>query len=298
MLLAYRRALPLLRIPFSVYLMPVYWFGLSALRGPLDMARAVGVFVVLHLLAYPASNGYNSYYDRDEGSIGGLKQPPKVSEELIHLVWLFDALAVLGAWLMSPLFAILVAIYLLISKAYSYEGIRLKKYPFLSTFVVVVFQGAFTFLMTQVGVGVPASAICESTNLLLALVSTLFLCGSYPLTQVYQHQEDRQRGDQTLSLWLGLRGTFIFAAVGLLSGALLLGLTYWLRGETRNLLIFLVATGPVVVLFGRWAWAVWQDPAAADFEHTMRMNQVSSLCLSAAFVAMVALEHWLGQGRS
>ncbi|UOQ72190.1 UbiA family prenyltransferase [Hymenobacter cellulosilyticus] len=286
MLLAYRRALPLLRIPFSVYLMPVYWFGLSALPRAVDGTRALGVFVVLHLLAYPASNGYNSYYDRDEGSIGGLKQPPKVSEELIHLVWLFDALAVLGGWLLSPLFAALVAVYLLVSKAYSYEGVRLKKYPFLSTFVVVVFQGAFTFLMTQVGVGIDSAAILAPTNLLLALVSTLFLCGSYPLTQVYQHQEDRQRGDLTLSLWLGLRGTFVFAAVGLLSGALLLGFTYWQRDELRNLLIFLVATGPVVVLFGRWAWAVWHSPAAADFEHTMRMNQVSSLCLSAAFVLM------------
>ncbi|UOQ52978.1 UbiA family prenyltransferase [Hymenobacter cellulosivorans] len=286
MLLAYRRALPLLRIPFSVYLMPVYWFGLSALPRAVDGVRALGVFIVLHLLAYPASNGYNSYYDRDEGSIGGLKQPPKVSEELIHLVWLFDALAVLGGWLLSPLFAALVAVYLLISKAYSYEGIRLKKYPFLSTFVVVVFQGAYTFLMTQVGAGADSSAILEPTNLLLALVSTLFLCGSYPLTQVYQHQEDRQRGDLTLSLWLGLRGTFVFAAVGLLSGALLLAFTYWQRDELRNLLIFLVATGPVIVLFGRWAWAVWHSPAAADFEHTMRMNQVSSLCLSAAFMLM------------
>ncbi|MCB2407389.1 UbiA family prenyltransferase [Hymenobacter lucidus] len=291
MLLAYRRALPLLRIPFSVYLMPVYWFGLSALRGPIDVGRAVGVFVVLHLLAYPASNGYNSYYDRDEGSIGGLKAPPKVSEELIHLVWLFDGLAVLGAALLSPLFALLVAVYLLVSKAYSYEGIRLKKYPFLSTFVVVVFQGAFTFLMTQVGTGTDSTTLLAPDNLLLALVSTLFLCGSYPLTQVYQHQEDRQRGDQTLSLWLGLRGTFVFAAIGLLLGAALLACTYWLRHETRNLLIFLVATGPVVYLFARWAWAVWHDAQAADFEHTMRMNQVSSLCLSAAFVAMLVLAH-------
>ncbi|MCB2378069.1 UbiA family prenyltransferase [Hymenobacter sp. BT635] len=291
MLLAYRRALPLLRIPFSIYLMPVYWFGLSALRGPIDVARAVGVFVVLHLLAYPASNGYNSYYDRDEGSIGGLKRPPKVSEELIHLVWLFDTLAVVGAALLSPLFAVLVAVYLLVSKAYSYEGIRLKKYPFLSTAVVVVFQGAFTFLMTQVGVCASQATILEPTNLLLALVSTLFLCGSYPLTQVYQHQEDRQRGDQTLSLWLGIRGTFVFAAVGLLSGAVLMGVAYWLRDEIRNLLIFLVATGPVVFLFTRWAWAAWHHPAAADYERTMRMNQVSSLCLSAAFALMLLLAH-------
>ncbi|SFQ74621.1 UbiA family prenyltransferase [Hymenobacter arizonensis] len=286
-LAAYQRALPLLRIPFSIYLMPVFWFGLSALRGPWSGWKAVGVFVVLHLLAYPASNGYNSYYDKDEGSIGGLKAPPKVTHELLHLVWLFDALAVLGAALISLPFAALVVLYLLVSKAYSYEGIRLKKYPLLSTVVVVVFQGAFTFLMTQVGAGASTEQLLESSNLLLALVSTLFLCGSYPLTQVYQHAEDARRGDRTLSLRLGIRGTFVFAAVGLLAGAATLGMAYWLRQEIRPLLIFLVATGPVVMLFSRWAWQVWQDEAAADFEHTMRMNQVSSLCMSAAFIAML-----------
>lgn len=286
-LTAYRRALPLLRIPFSVYLMPVFWFGLSALREPFAVGRAVGVFVVLHLLAYPASNGYNSYYDRDEGSIGGLRRPPQVSRELLHLVWLFDVLAVLGAALLSLEFAALVVVYLLVSKAYSYDGIRLKKYPLLSTATVVIFQGAYTFLMTQVGAGASSLHVAAPDNLLLALVSSLFLCGSYPLTQVYQHAEDARRGDRTLSLRLGIRGTFIFAGLALATGAGLLAAAYLYRQEERHLLVFLVATGPVVVLFGRWARAVWQSEAAADFDHTMRMNQVSSLCMSAAFALML-----------
>lgn len=282
----YKKALPLLRIPFSVYLMPVYWFALSALRGPFSPGRAVAVFVVLHLLAYPASNGYNSWFDRDEGSIGGLERPPQVTPELWRLVVLFDVLAVLGALLIGWWFALLLTVYLLVSKAYSYDRIRLKKYPIISTLVVVVFQGAFTFLMTQVGVGANPHEIHAPDNLLLALVSSLFLCGSYPLTQVYQHQEDRRRGDQTLSLLLGIRGTFVFAGLGLLAGALVLGYAYWQRAELPNLAIFMAATLPVVVLFTRWVLAVWQDPSAADFRRTMRMNQVSSLCLSAAFILM------------
>jgi 1,4-dihydroxy-2-naphthoate octaprenyltransferase len=288
-LTAYRKALSLLRIPFSLFLMPIFWFGISALREPASWGRIAAVFSILHLLVYPASNGYNSFYDKDEGSIGGLKAPPKVTPELLHLVWLFDGLAVAGALLLGWPFAALVVVYLLVSKAYSYEGIRLKKYPLLSTAVVVVFQGAFTFLMAQVGVRSAWPALFEKTNLLLALVSTLFLCGSYPLTQIYQHQEDAQRGDRTLSLRLGVRGTFVFAAGGLLAGALSMGLAYWLRGELRNLLIFLLATGPVVALFSRWAWLAWHDPTHANYEWTMRMNQVSSLCLSAAFIAMLLL---------
>jgi 1,4-dihydroxy-2-naphthoate octaprenyltransferase len=238
---------------------------------------------------YPASNGYNSFYDKDEGSIGGLKAPPRVTPELLHLVWLFDALALGCSLLLGWPFAALILVYLLVSKAYSYEGIRLKKYPLVSTAVVVVFQGAFTFLLTQVGAGATETQLFEKTNLLLALVSTLFLCGSYPLTQIYQHQEDAQRGDRTLSLRLGIRGTLVFAAGGLLAGAAAMSLAYWLRGEEQNILVFLAATGPVVALFARWTWLAWRDPAHANFEWTMRMNIVSSLCLSAAFVIILFL---------
>ncbi|GAB3638545.1 hypothetical protein GCM10027422_41350 [Hymenobacter arcticus] len=286
---AYRRAFALLRLPFSLFLMPIFWFGLSALREPFSWGRAAAAFAILHLLVYPASNGYNSYYDKDEGSIGGLKAPPAVTPELLHLVWLFETLALLASLLLGWPFAAMVVVYILVSRAYSYEGIRLKKYPLLSTAVVVIFQGAFTFLMAQVGVDATKTQLFEPTNLLLALVSTLFLCGSYPLTQIYQHQEDARRGDRTLSLRLGIRGTFVFATGGLLAGALTMGAAYWLRGEIQNLLIFLLATGPVVALFSRWAWLAWHNPALANFEWTMRMNKVSSVCLSLAFVAMLIL---------
>jgi 4-hydroxybenzoate polyprenyltransferase len=284
---AYRRAFALLRLPFSLFLMPIFWFGLSALREPFGWGRAAAAFAILHLLVYPASNGYNSYYDRDEGSIGGLEAPPPVTPELLHLVWLFETLALLASLLLGWPFAAMVVVYILVSRAYSYEGIRLKKYPLLSTAVVVVFQGAFTFIMAQVGVGAAPSQLLAPTNLLLALVSTLFLCGSYPLTQIYQHQEDARRGDRTLSLRLGIRGTFVFAAGGLLAGASTMGAAYWVRGELRNLLIFLVATGPVVALFARWAWLAWHNAALANFTWTMRMNKVSSVCLSLAFIAML-----------
>lgn len=281
----------LLRIPFSLYLMPIFWFALSA-SPEINSAQAVLVFVILHLLVYPASNGYNSYYDRDEGSIGGLKNPPPVTESLYWLVLGFDVAAVLLSFTLSWLFAAMVLLYLLVSKAYSYQGIRLKKYAILSTVVVVLFQGGFTFLMVQVGIGLPPEIIISKTNLLLALVSTLFLCGSYPLTQVYQHEEDAQRGDQTLSLKLGLWGTFQFAAISLLIATAVLLYTYWLRNENAHSLIFLLCTGPVVLVFSKWVWQVRQDVAMANFEQTMRMNKVSSLSMSAAFGAIMLWQHF------
>jgi 1,4-dihydroxy-2-naphthoate octaprenyltransferase len=281
-----KNAFKLMRIPFSVFLMPVFWFALSAAPA-FDWQKATAVFLILHLLVYPASNGYNSYFDRDEGSIGGLKNPPKVTRNLFYLVVTFDFLAVLLSLFISVPFAICVLVYLFVSKAYSYDKIRLKKYPYLSTFTVVFFQGAFTFLMVQIGSNVSPENYFNSQNLILPLVSSLFLCGSYPLTQVYQHPEDKKRGDETLSLKLGLRGTFIFSAISLSFAATLLIAEYYFSGHFNNIFIFLLCTGPVVFFFTYWQLQIQKSTAAINFENTMRMNQISSLCMSTAFLLML-----------
>ncbi|MBK0404128.1 UbiA prenyltransferase family protein [Adhaeribacter sp. BT258] len=279
-------ALKLMRIPFSVFLMPVFWFALSA-APVFDWQKAVAVFLILHVLVYPASNGYNSYFDRDEGSIGGLKHPPKVTHSLFYLVVVFDFLAVLLSLLISIPFAVCVLVYLFVSKAYSYDKIRLKKYPYLSTFTVVFFQGAFTFLTVQIGSGVLSEHYFSAQNLVLAFVSSLFLCGSYPLTQVYQHAEDKKRGDETLSLKLGLKGTFLFSAISLTLAAALLIAEYFYTNQLSSIVIFAVFTAPVIAFFAWWQLQIRKNSLAVNFENTMRMNQISSLCMSAAFLLML-----------
>ncbi|MFC5271545.1 UbiA family prenyltransferase [Adhaeribacter terreus] len=279
-------ALKLMRIPFSVFLMPVFWFALSA-APEFNWQKATAAFLILHLLVYPASNGYNSYFDRDEGSIGGLKHPPKVTRSLFYLVVVFDFLAVLLSLFISVPFAVCVLVYLFVSKAYSYDKIRLKKYPYLSTFTVVFFQGAFTFLMVQIGSGVPSESYFSTSNLMQALVSSLFLCGSYPLTQVYQHAEDRKRGDKTLSLKLGLKGTFLFSGISLFIAAGVLIFEYFITNQVSNIFIFGVFTAPVIAFFTWWQLQIRKSEVAVNFENTMRMNQISSLCMSAAFLLML-----------
>src|SRR3984885_10172197 len=85
-----RDTIKLMRIPFSFFLMPVFFFAVSQASEVVPW-RAVLCFFVLHLFIYPASNGYNSYMDNDEGSIGGLKHPPKPTKKLFYLSLIFDA---------------------------------------------------------------------------------------------------------------------------------------------------------------------------------------------------------------
>ena len=67
-----KSTITLLRIPFSFFLMPVFFFSLSQVP-EINYAKALLIFIILHFIMYPASNGYNSYMDNDEESIGMLE---------------------------------------------------------------------------------------------------------------------------------------------------------------------------------------------------------------------------------
>ena len=56
--------LQLLRLKFSFFLMPVYWFAVSQIIH-VRFIHTLLIFFILHVLVYPSSNGYNSYMDRD-----------------------------------------------------------------------------------------------------------------------------------------------------------------------------------------------------------------------------------------
>lgn len=276
-------ALKLMRIPFSIYLMPVFWFAASV-AGCSDWVLLLQVFMVLHLFVYPASNGYNSFYDQDEGSIGGLKSPPKVTRELYITVILFDVSGLILSWMISPVFFAGILVYTLISKAYSWPGIRLKKMPVISTVVVTVFQGFFTFLTVQSGFGKSWDFLFSIPNLSYAFASTLFLLGSYPMTQVYQHSEDSKRGDKTLSLILGIEGTFLFSRITLGLAGIYFTLMLYLDDKLIEILIFIIGVIPVLVYFERWYANSITNRNLVDYEHTMKLNQLSSLAMSSIFI--------------
>ena len=280
-------AIKLMRIPFSIFLMPVFWFALINIH--VDVSKAILVFITIHLFLYPASNGYNSYFDRDEQSIGGLKNPPKVTKELWYLILLFDFLSILFATIVSVAFAFMAFIYLIVSKAYSYDKIRLKRFPIIGALTVVIFQGFWTYLMVQVGVS-DSSQIFYRDNFLLAVVSSLFLLGSYPITQIYQHEEDRKHGDYSLSLLLGVKGTFLFSFIAFLMAS---GLLMYILVEATYfnfIAIYLIAMSPVNIYFFKWYSDYRKGKPVITFEETMKLNMMSSLLLSIAFIVMLILK--------
>lgn len=274
-----------LRIPFSFFLLPVFLFAVSVSPN-LVQDRLNWVFIILHFFLYPASNGYNSYFDKDEKSIGGLKNPPPVTRDLYWISLLLDLCAViLGYIKISPLFAAMLFLYGLASKAYSHPSVRLKKLAVTGWIVTGFFQGAFTFMMCYAGINLyEIENLVQPKVVFPAVLASVMLWANYPLTQVYQHDEDAAHGDMTLSRRLGILGTFYFAAGFFALAATGFFVFFSQYYGFPYALYFLAALAPVILYFSYWFFLVRKNPAKADYRHTMWLNFISATCLNGFFI--------------
>ncbi len=279
-----RSTLKLMRIPFSFFLMPVYFLALSQCAN-FNLLNAILSFIVLHLFIYPASNGYNSFVDKDTTPIGGLENPPPPTLNLFYISVAFDVIGLLIAFTLSAKFFLCVLIYILASRAYSSRMIRLKKYPIISLLTVMIFQGGFTFYMVLDVVSV--TSILVSKELLIIIFGCSFLIsGIYPLTQIYQHKADAENGDTTISMLLGLKGTFYFSAFMFLIANLFFYNYFSSINSLNQFFILQFFLLPTIFFFVQWMIKVHANEKEASFKNMMRMNLISSISMNCCFLLL------------
>ncbi len=280
-----------MRLPFSFFLLPVFVFALSQ-SAHIDITYSVNVFISLHLFIYPASNAYNSYMDKDKGPIGALRNPPPATRDLFYLSLFLDLvglvmLSFINLWLVP-----IGIIYSGVSRMYSWTGIRLKKYPIAGWLTVILFQGGYTFMLVSMAVENNISFEWFTAQKIEGmLISTLLIGAYYPLTQIYQHEEDGERGDKTISLLLGIRGTFIFSAFlfSIAFGVVFHYLKFYY--SIGQFLIFILLLIPAILYFLTWMAGVFKNPANANFTNAMRMTLISSSCLLIVFSVLLIVNH-------
>jgi 1,4-dihydroxy-2-naphthoate polyprenyltransferase len=283
-----------LRLPFSFFLLPVFLFALSQ-ASQIDWTKTVLAFLILHLLIFPSSNGYNSHQDRDETSIGGLKNPPKVTSNLYYATLLMDVIAVMAGIIISLYFSILLLVFILMSRAYSYRQIRLKKYPIAGFLTVFVFQGAFVYFMSMVAItGFNIADLISVNTLICMSISSLFIGSIYPLTQIYQHQADKNDGVISISYKLGYTGTFIFSGLLYTTATILMFYYFSLKHQSIAFILFIVVILPVVYKLSVWFAKVRKDNRNADFDNTMAMNKLASFTMNLYFLILIInrYENW------
>jgi hypothetical protein len=120
--------------------------------------------------------------------------------------------------------------------------------------------------------------------LIPSLLTTVVLWANYPMTQVYQHEEDLKRGDLTLSLKLGVRGTFYFTGLVFIVATIQFTFYFLEFHELKYAIAFFIALAPVLLYFLFWFFKVLKDESFASYGYTMGLNYISATCLNAFFI--------------
>ncbi len=160
-------------------------------------------FLSIHIFLFGGATAYNSYWDKDEGPIGGLEHPPKMNLWMLYSSWLFQIIGLSIAFVSGFSFVSFYLLSMIFFWLYSSPYTRWKGRPFFSfiaigfsTVVCSTLLGYFSFGGQQI-----------TLDLVIGIIGATFLILSmYPLSQIYQIEVDKKRGDMTFAATYGVRG--------------------------------------------------------------------------------------------
>jgi 4-hydroxybenzoate polyprenyltransferase len=276
-----------LRLQFQLILSGIFLWGFL-LAGGVPDGRAWVAFLVLHVLLYGGTTAFNSYYDQDQGPVTGLRNPPRAGRGCLYGGLAFMLLGAMLAPGVGFWFAVVYVAIMLLSIGYSHPRTRWKNGAASSLAVVAFGQGMLGFaagVTAAVRTGLPP---LDPPLLLGGAAATLLTTGLYPLTQVFQIDEDLARGDHTFAVRFGPQGVFrttlVCFALALLT-ALPAARTVFAAAETA------VVAGALLMLIVLLAlWARRFDPRAQLLNHdrVLAIGLVTSGC----FVALIVRHLW------
>lgn len=200
------------------YVLAVGWAGLwSGQR----LGSAVFALFIWVICLNGGTLAINSVYDKDEGDVGYLNSPPPLPTHLLTFSWMLLVLGQVLAFALPWGFRVAYLVCFMMSVAYSVPPLRFKAVAGLDWVINMWGFGTLTPYAAWAATGRPL----DLGHAVIFLSFCALFAGLYPLTQLYQLEEDKKRGDRTLALMFGLESSL------------------WL------------ATGSVILAFGGLSWA-------------------------------------------
>jgi 4-hydroxybenzoate polyprenyltransferase len=202
------------RLDYLLHLRPIEWPIMAAhtavgyllavgLRG-VAVGETLGPALLGIVLWVVCLNGgtlaLNSAFDRDEGDIAYLRNPPKPPRRLGAFALLLMASGQVAALALPPAYQVAYAVCFVLSVLYSVPPFRLKAVAGADWLINMVGFGTLTPFAGWAATGRPLG----TTDAIVLLAFCPLFAALYPLTQLYQLEEDARRGDRTLALILGV----------------------------------------------------------------------------------------------
>ncbi len=192
-------------------------------------------FLVVHLLLNGGVTAYNSWWDQDQGPIGGLEKPPPMQPWMHPASLALQGVGLALAWPQGLGYSSLYLLTMILSVFYSarYRFCRWKGRPWLSMVAVGIGTGTNTFLMGYLAAG----GALRPRMAIAALGVAALLLSLYPVSQIFQVSEDTKNGDLTFAARYGVAGVRRWFVVTYPLGLLITSLTL-MAVRTQLSLIF------------------------------------------------------------
>ncbi|HSE67896.1 MAG TPA: UbiA family prenyltransferase [Gemmatimonadales bacterium] len=181
--------------------------GLSGAMGGEALKPALAGLALWVVCLNGGTLALNSAFDRDEGDIGYLRSPPPAPRHLAIFALLLMLVGQGLSLLLPRSYALAYATCFALSLVYSMPPFRFKAVAGVDWLINMWGFGTITPYAGYV-------ATDRAPGLVHGLVLLAFcplFAALYPLTQLYQFEEDRRRGDRTFALLLGMERSLLVA---------------------------------------------------------------------------------------
>ncbi len=271
-----------LRLPFQILLSPIFLWGYLLADGKPSLILLIA-YVSFHIFGYAGGTAFNSYYDRDVGPIGGLAAPPPVTAGLLAFSLAWQVLGFILALFVNVPVAFIYVIMFCLSVAYSHPRTRWKGKPMRALLTVALGQGVLACLGGWAAARGEVLSALSPLGLSSIAAVTLITTGFYPLTEIYQMDEDARRGDRTLAIWLGERNAFRFALTLIGIGALLAFALIAIRFGVLEAALLGAFIAALLIVVRRWGQRFDARAVMYNFKMIMSLYAITSI----AFLAWI-----------
>lgn len=253
----------------------------------MDWSAYLLQFLNVHLLLFGGATAYNSYWDKDEGPVGGLKHPPAMEPWMWSMSWALQGLGLLLALAAGWVFSLFYGLSILMFWLYSTPHTRWKGRPWKSLAAIGISTGTNSLLMGYLAAD-PLSTVIDYQVLSAAIGVAAVVLSLYPISQLYQLEEDTGRGDQTFAARYGLAGAARFFKTSFPVGIVLVAVS--MVGIHPLLAVGFAGTGGLV-----WLWVLHQIRQFAggekDYDRVMRIKYRTSLAFVLFLFLAILIKH-------
>lgn len=278
-----------LRLHYQFFLLSGGYLLGGLLAGEMEVARYWMQFLNVHLLLFGGATAFNSYWDRDEGPIGGLKNPPKMTPWMQKASLLFMFAGWLWSFFYGWLYFSIFGISLLLFWLYSTPLARWKGHPVLSLIAIAVSTGTNSVLLGFLAAGGALNWALAAGTAGAALV----LLSLYPVSQIFQAEEDQKRGDMTFFIRFGKKGVQRFFLVSYFSGLLLISFHLWILYPIPAAVLLLTGLLSLAVLS---VFITKLKGTREEYPKVMTIKFIASLSFVLFLITANAIRYeWIGE---